>query len=69
MSMVIHFDAASILDLQWAGGKVHRENLSQVKFQGDARALADIAILAGINYGEDTMGKGIPLPPELSYLR
>ena len=64
-----HFDAASILDLQWAGGKVHRENLAQVKFQGDARALADIAILAGINYGEDTMGKGILLPPELSYLR
>lgn len=64
-----HFDAASILDLQWAGGKVHRENLSQVKFRGDARALTDIAILAGINYGEDTMGKGIPLPPELSYLR
>ena len=64
-----HFDASSILDLQWAGGKVHRENLSQVKFQGDARALADIAILASINYGEDTMGKGIPLPPELSYLR
>jgi phosphotransferase system HPr-like phosphotransfer protein len=64
-----HFDAASILDLQWAGGKVHRENLSQVKFQGDARALADIAILASINYGEDTMGKGILLPPELSYLR
>jgi phosphotransferase system HPr-like phosphotransfer protein len=64
-----HFDAASILDLQWAGGKVHRENLAQVKFQGDARALADISILAGINYGEDTMGKGIPLPSELSYLR
>jgi phosphotransferase system HPr-like phosphotransfer protein len=63
------FDAGSILDLQWAGGKVHRENLSQVKFRGDARALADISILAGINYGEDTMGKGIPLPPELTYLR
>jgi phosphotransferase system HPr-like phosphotransfer protein len=64
-----HFDASSILDLQWAGGKVHRENLSQVTFQGDARALADIATLASINYGEDTMGKGIPLPPELSYLK
>ncbi|MBM4287755.1 MAG: HPr family phosphocarrier protein [Deltaproteobacteria bacterium] len=63
------FDAGSILDLQWAGGKVHRENLSRVKFQGDARALADIKILASINYGEDTMGKGIPLPPELAYLR
>ncbi|WP_449244344.1 HPr family phosphocarrier protein [Desulfobacca acetoxidans] len=64
-----HFDASSILDLQWAGGKVHREDLSQVKFQGDVRALADIQILASINYGEDTMGKGIPLPPELFYLR
>jgi phosphotransferase system HPr-like phosphotransfer protein len=63
------FDASSILDLQWAGGKVQRENLSQVKFAGDTRALADIAILASINYGEDTIGKGIPLPPELSYLR
>lgn len=63
------FDASSILDLQWAGGKVERENRSQVNFRGDSRALADIQILASINYGEDTMGKGIPLPPELSYLR
>jgi len=63
------FDASSILELQWAGGKVHRENLSQVIFSGDDRALADIQILASINYGEDTMGKGISLPPELSYLK
>lgn len=63
------FDASSILDLQWAGGKVHRENRTQVTFVGDSRALADIKILASINYGEDTMGKGIPLPPELSYLK
>lgn len=64
-----HFDASSILDLQWAGGKIHRENLTKVKFRGDARALADIRLLASINYGEDTMGKGIPLPPELGFLR
>ena len=32
-------------------------------------ALADIEILAGVNYGEDTMGKGVPLPKELKYLR
>jgi len=63
------FDASSILDLQWAGGKVEREGRSQIIFCGDSRALADIQILASINYGEDTMGKGIPLPSELSYLR
>jgi len=40
-----------------------------VTFEGDSRALHDIAILAGVNYGEDTMGKGVPLPPELKYLR
>ncbi|MFP3867890.1 MAG: HPr family phosphocarrier protein [Desulfobacteraceae bacterium] len=63
------FDASSILELQWAGGKVHRENRSQVTFTGDARALADIQVLASINYGEDTMGKGISLPSELVYLK
>lgn len=63
------FDASSILEMQWAGGKVHREDRLQVTFRGDSRALADIQILASINYGEDTMGKGIPLPPELSYLK
>jgi hypothetical protein len=40
-----------------------------VTFEGDTRALADIQILAAVNYGEDTMGKGVPLPGELSYLR
>jgi hypothetical protein len=33
------------------------------------RALKDVEKLASINYGEDTMGKGIPLPEELKYLR
>jgi len=63
------FDASSVLDIQWAGGKIHKENISQVVFEGDIRALKDIEILSSVNYGEDTMGKGIPLPKELSYLK
>jgi hypothetical protein len=31
--------------------------------------LRDIQILATVNYGEDTMGKDVPLPKELKYLR
>jgi phosphotransferase system HPr-like phosphotransfer protein len=63
------FDASSVLDIQWAGGKIQKEQISEVMFEGDSRALADIQILAGVNYGEDTMGKGVPLPGELSYLK
>jgi phosphotransferase system HPr-like phosphotransfer protein len=63
------FDASSVLDLQWAGGKIQKEKLDQVIFEGDVRTLKDIEILAGVNYGEDTMGKGVPLPKELSYLK
>ena len=63
------FDASSVLDIQWAGGKIQRENIQQVEFQGDIRALNDIKTLAGVNYGEDRMGKGIPLPKSLQYLR
>jgi phosphotransferase system HPr-like phosphotransfer protein len=62
------FDASSVLDLQWAGGKIQKEKLDQVIFEGDVRTLKDIEILSGVNYGEDTMGKGVPLPKELSYL-
>ena len=62
------FDASSVLDIQWAGGKIQKENLPEVVFEGDARTLKDIEILAGVNYGEDTMGKGVPLPAELKYL-
>ena len=36
---------------------------------GDVRTLKDIEVLASVNYGEDTMGKGVPLPKELSYLK
>jgi len=63
------FDASSVLDIQWAGGKIQKEDITEVVFEGDSRALRDIKILAGVNYGEDMMGKGVPLPKELSYLR
>ena len=63
------FDASSVLDIQWAGGKIQNENINKVTFEGDTRALKDIKLLAGVNYGEDTMGKGVPLPEELKYLR
>lgn len=63
------FDASSVLDIQWAGGKIQKENIKQVTFEGDIRALNDLKILAKANYGEDSMGKGIPLPKELEYLR
>ena len=63
------FDASSVLDIQWAGGKISKEGIKEVVFEGDSRALADIEILAGVNYGEDSMGKGIPLPKELGYLK
>lgn len=63
------FDAGSVLDVQWAGGKIQKENITEVEFKGDSRALHDIKILAGVNYGEDSMGKGIALPKELKYLK
>ncbi len=62
------FDASSVLDIQWAGGKIQKESLQEVVFEGDARTLKDIETLAGANYGEDTMGKGVPLPVGLKYL-
>ena len=64
-----YFDASSILDIQWAGGMIQKEGITRVTFKGDDRALKDIKILAARNYGEDTMGKDVPLPKELNYLR
>ena len=63
------FDASSVLDMQWAGGKIKKEDVDEVVFSGDVRALHDLAILASVNYGEDSMGKGVELPKELSYLK
>jgi phosphotransferase system HPr-like phosphotransfer protein len=62
------FDASSVLDIQWAGGKIKKEDRTTVTFTGDSRALNDLKVLAEVNYGEDHMGKGIPLPKQLSYL-
>ena len=63
------FDAKSVLSLTWAGGKIAREKIEKVIFVGDKRVLKDLEILAGVNYGEDHMGKDHPLPRVLSYLR
>jgi len=63
------FDASSVLDVQWAGGKIQKEEIKEIVFKGDMRALKDIKVLSSVNYGEDSMGKGIPLPKELSYLK
>ncbi len=63
------FDASSVLDIQWAGGKIQKENITKVIFEGDTRALKDIKILADINYGEDSKGNRVPTPKELKYLR
>ena len=63
------FDAKSVLSLTWAGGKIAREKIEKVTFVGDKRVLKDLKTLAGVNYGEDLMGKDSPLPKVLSYLR
>jgi len=63
------FDAGSVLDIQWAGGKIEEERIGEVVFKGDSRALNDIKILASVNYAENRMGKEKALPKELSYLR
>jgi len=62
------FDAASVLDIQWAGGKMASKLIKHQFIRRDLRALNDLKTLASVNYGEDHMGKGIPLPKELSYL-
>ncbi|MDY6861937.1 MAG: HPr family phosphocarrier protein [Thermodesulfobacteriota bacterium] len=63
------FNASSVLEITWAGGKISRENIREVTFIGDKRVLKDLKILAEVNYGEDIMGKSIELPKELSYLK
>jgi phosphotransferase system HPr-like phosphotransfer protein len=63
------FNALSILEITWAGGKISRENIQEITFIGDKRVLNDLKILADVNYGEDIMGKSIELPKELSYLK
>jgi phosphotransferase system HPr-like phosphotransfer protein len=62
------FNAGSPIEMMWAGGMLKRENIDTVMFEGDKRVLEDLKILAGVNYGEDIMGKSIDLPKELSYI-
>jgi len=58
------YDARSVLDLLEAGGHVADMNIDEVVFEGDARTLRDLAILAESNYCEDEM-----VPKELNYIR
>jgi hypothetical protein len=70
--MVVHgkeFDASSVIDLMWAAGVIKKEGINEVEFRGDKKALHDLKLLADVNYGEDTMGKSVPLPEIISYLR
>ena len=62
------FDAGSILWLLSAGGYIMTKGLDKVRFRGDKRALDDLKILAGCNYGETRDGKDSPLPEALGYL-
>ena len=52
-----------------AEGRIDIQAEIHVTFQGDKRALDDIALLARSGYGEDRLGENIPLPPALSYLK
>jgi hypothetical protein len=48
---------------------IKKEGITSIEFCGDKNAIKDIELLAGANYGEDTLGNSTPLPPALSYLR
>jgi len=37
------FDASSVLDIQWAGGKIQKENIAEVTFEGDTLSLIHIS--------------------------
>jgi phosphotransferase system HPr-like phosphotransfer protein len=63
------FDATSVIDIMWAGGMIKKEGICKVVFRGDKNAVDDIISLAGVNYGEDTLGNSTDLPDSLKYLR
>ena len=63
------FDAASVIDMMWAAGMIKKEGITAVEFRGDKKTLHDLKLLAEVNYGEDTMGRSVPLPDEIAYLR
>ncbi|MBM4311345.1 MAG: HPr family phosphocarrier protein [Deltaproteobacteria bacterium] len=72
VTMHVHdktFDAASVIDIMWAGGIIKKEGIREVVFSGDQNAVNDIIALAQANYGEDTLGNSAELPECLKYLR
>jgi len=72
MTMQVHnktFDAASVIDIMWAGGIIKKEGVREVVFSGNQNAINDIIALAQANYGEDTLGNSTELPESLKYLR
>ncbi len=72
VSMIVNekeFDAASVIDIMWAGGMIKKNNIIEVSFKGDPIAIKDLISLAEANYGEDTMGNATDLPEDISYLR
>jgi len=48
---------------------IKKEGITAVEFRGDKKTLHDLKLLAEVNYGEDTMGRSVPLPDEIAYLR
>lgn len=50
-------------------GKIDVDCPMKVRFEGDTRVLADLALLAANGYGEDEKGNNIPLPDRLAFLR
>ncbi len=72
ITMHVHdktFDAASVIDIMWAGGIIKKEGIREVVFTGNQNAVHDICMLAQANYGEDTLGNSTQLPEGLKYLR
>jgi len=58
------FDCRSVLEILSAGGIIADHGLQNVTFEGDARVLDDLKVLADHNYCEDQ-----DIPQRLSYLR
>jgi len=62
------YDAANILSITMAAGRIARKGDKTVMFKGDKRVLEDLKLLAKANYGEDNKGNPTELPPKLAYL-
>ena len=58
------FNTKSVMSLLQAGGAIADKGYETVFFEGDARVIEDIKLLAKHNYCEDS-----EIPSQLSYLR